>query len=702
MSLRRLFANNSVEFIEKLLSNFSLGDEPSSRLNTAIDLVVNAVQAKDLSLEIVTDGETEVFGGSSGAQTKRPDLRHTVLLDASNVRVTLTHDAEIHDEDANIIAFKAVCLILVEQLIERRKAQHSLNQRFMDFMSVIQRRPDVKDFHTVFGNLLKETQSLFKADHVSLWLVDEGYLLTNNLEFERQRILVASASSLIDLSDLSTHILSITDSTHPFARVATQKQPLLFTNIANDPNYSPNTLASKLGLSDLYSVPLLIKDKVVLGVVNVYTRRPGGISEATQHFVKAFAGVVAQNILEMELQEKAELLERISQVTLFSIDSESGESWKEFVHHLCACVGVKHAGILRRNSTDKKSPYRLIAGTADFMDVPFMKKLTEELIYKVPKGQIVRLPNFQRLSPEPSNAMKDTTLEHSAIIVPVSDLATLICANKIRPGCFDFLSGVEEGGFAHLGKIINVYLQNLDLLTKHREAEDSKDAYLQNLRHEIISPLDFILNDSDWLAKRVPVRNEQESRRLQRVRDEILENANIISMLAKGSNALDSNFALSPTELNLTEAVVRPLVKFFERVARSQSVKINWEFLGLPRILADRGYTMTVFYNVLRNALKYKDPAKKERIIDISSRSWDREGFASVIVSDNGIGIVHDDIKRIFEKYYRGENAKAANITGSGLGLAIAKNIMEKQGGRIFVSRNLGPTEFVLEFRTTR
>ena len=105
----------------------------------------------------------------------------------------------------------------------------------------------------------------------------------------------------------------------------------------------------------------------------------------------------------------------------------------------------------------------------------------------------------------------------------------------------------------------------------------------------IISPLDFILSDADWLARKVQPRNERESRRIERVRDEILENSNIIAMLAKGSNALDDDFSLSPGALNLTEVVIRPLVIFFERLARRQKVELRWEFPLVPkdRVLVD-------------------------------------------------------------------------------------------------------------------
>jgi len=54
-------------------------------------------------------------------------------------------------------------------------------------------------------------------------------------------------------------------------------------------------------------------------------------------------------------------------------------------------------------------------------------------------------------------------------------------------------------------------------------------------------------------------------------------------------------------------------------------------------------------------------------------------------VIDNGMGIAGDDIKRIFEKFYRATDARQAGITGSGLGLALARQIVNLHGGEIEV-----------------
>jgi len=98
---------------------------------------------------------------------------------------------------------------------------------------------------------------------------------------------------------------------------------------------------------------------------------------------------------------------------------------------------------------------------------------------------------------------------------------------------------------------------------------------------------------------------------------------------------------------------------------------------GDPRAMAQ------VLINLLDNAVKYSRSGGSVRV-NVSQK----DGFAFVDIVDNGIGIPEDELPHLFTKFFRASNARAER--GTGLGLVMVKNLVEAQGGKIFVTTKEG------------
>jgi two-component system sensor histidine kinase SenX3 len=96
--------------------------------------------------------------------------------------------------------------------------------------------------------------------------------------------------------------------------------------------------------------------------------------------------------------------------------------------------------------------------------------------------------------------------------------------------------------------------------------------------------------------------------------------------------------------------------------------------------LGDRTMLTTAVQNLVANAIAFSPPKGH---VGVGLRS--RDGVVEIAVSDQGIGIGEDDLDRVFERFYRTDQARSRQTGGTGLGLSIVKHIAENHGGSVRV-----------------
>ena len=87
--------------------------------------------------------------------------------------------------------------------------------------------------------------------------------------------------------------------------------------------------------------------------------------------------------------------------------------------------------------------------------------------------------------------------------------------------------------------------------------------------------------------------------------------------------------------------------------------------------------------NIISNAIRFSSEKKEIQVF-----TYAKDNFSCVSVKDNGIGIDQNDLNKIFDPFYRSENAKVQKIEGTGLGLPIVKHIIEAHKGKILIESN--------------
>jgi signal transduction histidine kinase len=112
----------------------------------------------------------------------------------------------------------------------------------------------------------------------------------------------------------------------------------------------------------------------------------------------------------------------------------------------------------------------------------------------------------------------------------------------------------------------------------------------------------------------------------------------------------------------------------------------------IPNVKADKEKIRIVVQNLLENSIKYSNDESK---IFITVGKMD-DNFVEISIKDTGIGISKTGQTKVFDKFYRDDNAQKKEAVGSGIGLYTSKKIVEKHGGKIWfeTAENQGSTFF--------
>jgi signal transduction histidine kinase len=139
---------------------------------------------------------------------------------------------------------------------------------------------------------------------------------------------------------------------------------------------------------------------------------------------------------------------------------------------------------------------------------------------------------------------------------------------------------------------------------------------------------------------------------------------------------------LNKVAINVSD-VIRQMVPFFQENAPKHRFEIVLSDQS-TYVHADKQKLEQVFKNLLSNAVKYSPQGGLIRLAGKSS-----DDHYEITVSDQGIGMSHDQVNKIFDKFYRVDASNTA-IEGTGLGMTIVKYIVEAHGGKIWVESELG------------
>ena len=227
-------------------------------------------------------------------------------------------------------------------------------------------------------------------------------------------------------------------------------------------------------------------------------------------------------------------------------------------------------------------------------------------------------------------------------------------------------------------------------LKKEKELNELKTKFLSLVSHEFKTPLSGILTSTMLVGKyKLSEQQEKREKHIKTIKDKVHYLNNIlndflsIEKLETGKiNYKFSNFKLSK--------VVNEVV-YNSNMLLKEGQKINYpDNIDDMSLTQDEKIVELALSNLVHNAIKY---SSENTEVDIKVEQ--NETYTTFSIIDNGMGIPHNDQKRIFNRYFRAENALLTQ--GTGIGLNIVKSHLENLGGTIsFVSEENKGSTFII------
>lgn len=253
-------------------------------------------------------------------------------------------------------------------------------------------------------------------------------------------------------------------------------------------------------------------------------------------------------------------------------------------------------------------------------------------------------------------------------------------------------------GFRDIDEIIQEQRILSDALEEARHANRAKTTFLNNVSHDIRTPMNGIIGYTSLALSKC---NEPD--KVREYLSKILTSSN--HLLGLINDVLDMSRIESgtiklhnqPVNLEVFLDEIKTIVQA-DVMAKSLDLKIEIEGLFDKQVLCDQLRLNQVLLNLLSNAIKFTPKGGKVEIVvsQYNIAVPGKHGY-KFIVKDNGIGMSESFLCNIFNPFEREERDNVEKIQGTGLGMAITKNIVTMMGGSIDVSSRINEgTEFVI------
>jgi len=245
-----------------------------------------------------------------------------------------------------------------------------------------------------------------------------------------------------------------------------------------------------------------------------------------------------------------------------------------------------------------------------------------------------------------------------------------------------------------LAEHANTAITNSQLFLRLEEANEARSQFVGFVAHELKNPMASIKGYAEvLLGGMTGALNEQQQNFIAVIRRNVVRMQQLVDDLRDLTAQETGNLTLKLSPVSFTNVIVETL-RPQQRAIDEKEQKVNLQYSEtLPLVWGDELRLIQVMTNFVSNANKYTPPGGTITIMaEHVPNRWYPTGAAEVVhcaISDSGIGMSDEDMKKLFTPYWRSTNPLAREQPGTGLGMTLTRGLIEAHGGKIWVESTL-------------
>ena len=231
------------------------------------------------------------------------------------------------------------------------------------------------------------------------------------------------------------------------------------------------------------------------------------------------------------------------------------------------------------------------------------------------------------------------------------------------------------------------------ILTKknEREAEQKKNDLIVYMAHDLKTPLTSIIGYLTLLKDEKQISKELQEKYIKIALDKALRVEDLTNQFFDITRYNLQKMPINKQEINLVYLLKQVIDECYPMLEK-RNLKCDFESVEKVIYVGDGDKLARAFDNLLKNAINY---SYENTTIEIKLE--EKEGKILIVFRNKGDKIPQYKLDKLFEKFYRGDDARTSSTGGAGLGLAITKQIIELHEGNIYVKNDDEYIEFFIE-----